>query len=146
MHLAKHKYKFEADVLQLYDYFLWHLFFVRAIIILTSFEIIRSVWLFNFFWMLSRVIKKITTAARAKMSSEKGQKHIYAKEHQICYYNNIFRGHLEREKIVSDVLSEHYRRRVGVYFRLKKSLQNSTEICKPTQQSLPLSSLEKVIT
>ena len=30
------------------------------------------------------------------MSSEKGQKHIYAQEHQLYYYYNNFRGHLKR--------------------------------------------------
>ena len=31
------------------------------------------------------------------MSSEKGQKHIYAQEHQLYYYYNNFRGHSEKE-------------------------------------------------
>ena len=34
---------------------------------------------------------------QAKMSSEKGQKHIYAQEHQLYYYYNDFRGHSEKE-------------------------------------------------
>ena len=38
-----------------------------------------------------------TQAARAKMSSEKGQKHIYPQEHQLYYYYNNFRGHSEKE-------------------------------------------------
>ena len=32
-----------------------------------------------------------------KMSSEKGQKHIYALEHQFYYYYNNFRGHSQKE-------------------------------------------------
>ena len=31
------------------------------------------------------------------MSSEKGQKHIYAQEHQLYYYYNNFRGHSQKE-------------------------------------------------
>ena len=48
-----------------------------------------------------------------KMSSEKGQKHIYAQEHQLyCYYNN-FRGHSEK---YSKRYLERCQRRIGVYF------------------------------
>ena len=36
-------------------------------------------------------------ARLAKMSSEKGQKHIYAQEHQLYYYYNNFRGHSQKE-------------------------------------------------
>ena len=32
------------------------------------------------------------SAARVKMSSEEGQKHIYAQEHQLYYYYNKFKG------------------------------------------------------
>ena len=32
------------------------------------------------------------------MSSEKGQKHIYAQEHQLYYYYNNFRGHSQKHK------------------------------------------------
>ena len=31
------------------------------------------------------------------MSSEKGQKHIYAQEHQLYYHYNNFRGHSQKE-------------------------------------------------
>ena len=34
---------------------------------------------------------------RAKMSSEKGQKYIYAQEHQLYYYYNNFKGHSQKE-------------------------------------------------
>ena len=33
-----------------------------------------------------------------KMSSEKGQKHIYAQEHQMYYYYNDFKGQLLYKK------------------------------------------------
>ena len=42
-------------------------------------------------------LRLILVAARAKMSPEKGQKHIYAQEHQLYYYYNNFRGHSEKE-------------------------------------------------
>ena len=32
------------------------------------------------------------SVARVKMSSEEGQKHIYAQEHQLYYYYNNFKG------------------------------------------------------
>ena len=32
------------------------------------------------------------SVARDKMSSEEGQKHIYAQEHQLYYYYNNFEG------------------------------------------------------
>lgn len=35
--------------------------------------------------------------ARSKMSSEKGQNHIYAQEHQFYCYCNNFRGHFDKE-------------------------------------------------
>ena len=38
------------------------------------------------------------------MSSEKGQKHIYAQERQLYYYYNNFRGHSEKKS------------KTGVYF------------------------------
>ena len=38
------------------------------------------------------------------MSSEKGQKHIYAQEHQLYYYYHNFRGHSEKKS------------KTGVYF------------------------------
>ena len=36
-------------------------------------------------------------ATWAKMSSEKGSKHIYAQEHQLYYYYPKLRGHSENE-------------------------------------------------
>ena len=35
---------------------------------------------------------------RVKMSSEEGQKHIYAQEHQLYYYCNNFKGQLLHKK------------------------------------------------
>ena len=32
------------------------------------------------------------------MSSEEGQKHIYAKEHQLYYYYNNFKGHIFQQR------------------------------------------------
>ena len=53
------------------------------------------------------------------MSPEKGQEHIYAREHQLYYYYNNFRGDSEKEsKTVqySKRYLERCQRRVGVYF------------------------------
>jgi hypothetical protein len=36
------------------------------------------------------------------MSSEKGQKHIYAQEHQMYYYYNDFKGQLLYKKMKND--------------------------------------------
>ena len=38
------------------------------------------------------------SVARAKMSAEKGPKHIYAKEHQLCYYYYNFEEHLVQKQ------------------------------------------------
>ncbi len=42
---------------------------------------------------LSSIVVKYNNrvAARVKISSEKGQKHIYAQEHQLYYYYNKFK-------------------------------------------------------
>ena len=37
------------------------------------------------------------SVARVKMSSEKGQKHIYVQEHQLYYYYNTFRRRLQQK-------------------------------------------------
>ena len=51
------------------------------------------------------------------MSTEKGQTHIYAQEHQLYYYCNNFRAHSEKEsKTVQKESLERCQRRVGVYF------------------------------
>ena len=61
---------------------------------------------------------RLILARAAKMSSEKGQKHIYAQEHQLYYYYNNFRGHSQKEETVSDrdIFCERCRNRVGVFF------------------------------
>ena len=64
------------------------------------------------------------------MSTEKGQKHIYAQEHQLFDYYNNFRGHLEKKLRDSKQNLKHSRLRFGTYLRLKirlKYLQNFTE-------------------
>ena len=42
------------------------------------------------------------------MSSEKGQKHIYAQEHQLYYYYNNFRGHSQKESKTVQYISIQY--------------------------------------
>ena len=37
--------------------------------------------------------------AHFKMSSERGQKHIYAQEHKLYYYYNNFKGHSELKTV-----------------------------------------------
>ncbi len=37
------------------------------------------------------------TVAKVKISSEEGQKHIYAQEHQLYYYYNNFKGQLQHK-------------------------------------------------
>ena len=57
------------------------------------------------------------------MSSEKGQKHIYAQEHQLYYYYNNFRGHSENESKtvqISWTLPALGRRLFYSYFILQK--------------------------
>ena len=63
------------------------------------------------------------------MSSEKGQKHIYAQEHQLYYYYNNFRGHSQKEsKTVKDstvsdrdIFCERCRNHGGVFFYCTKA-------------------------
>ena len=43
-----------------------------------------------------RTVPSYNVLGLAKMSSEEGQKHIYAQEHQLYYYYNDFKGHLEK--------------------------------------------------
>ena len=38
------------------------------------------------------------------MSSEKGQKHAYAQEHQLYYHYNNCRGHLEKKSMPSEII------------------------------------------
>ena len=38
------------------------------------------------------------------MSSDKSQKHIYTQEHQLYYYYNNFRGHLQKESTTVQVI------------------------------------------
>ncbi len=46
----------------------------------------------NMFLARLRLILARGPRARVKMNSEKGQKHIYAQEHQLYYYYNKFKG------------------------------------------------------
>ena len=39
------------------------------------------------------------SVAKVKMRAEKGQKHIYAQEHQRYYYYNNFRGRLQQKRL-----------------------------------------------
>ena len=43
------------------------------------------------------VVNDVFGPNQAHFSTEKGQKQIYAHEHQLYYYYNIFRGHSEKE-------------------------------------------------
>ena len=56
------------------------------------------------YWFSNRVDVRGRKYVQAHFSPEKGQKHIYAQEHQLYYYNyNNFRGHLEKKfKTVND--------------------------------------------
>ena len=47
------------------------------------------------------------SVARVKMSSEEGQKHIYAQEHQLYYYYNNFKGNTFEQKLKISVKSGH---------------------------------------
>ena len=50
----------------------------------------------NMFWAQLR-LNLAQVEERVKMSSEKGQKHIYAQEHNLCYYYYHFGGHRENK-------------------------------------------------
>ena len=49
------------------------------------------------------------SVARVNMSSEEGQKHIYAQEHQLYYYYNNFKGHIFEQKLEISLKSWHLR-------------------------------------
>ena len=50
----------------------------------------------NMFWAQLR-LNLAQVEERVKMSSEKGQKHIYTQEHKLYYYYYHFGGHCENK-------------------------------------------------
>ena len=47
------------------------------------------------------------SVASVKMSTEEGQKHIYAQEHQLYYNYNNFKGHIFEQKLEISFKSGH---------------------------------------